>query len=244
MSAPRILAVIPARGGSLGLPGKNIRPFAGLPLLVHSLKLAGLCPEITRCIVTTDSEEIARTAREYGGDVPFLRPAELAKSETAMWPVLKHALSAVEAQEGKAYDFLLLLDPTSPTRTPQDVTDSLARLTAAPQADGVVAVSEPEFNPVWHSVVDDHGRMKDLLEGSRFNSRQEAPVIYRINGLLYLWRAAFVRTAPSWRDVGYHLMLVVPDSRAVSIDTLEQFERTEALLRTGFIKLPWLETDR
>ena len=241
---PRVLAVVPARGGSQGLPGKNIRPLAGLPLLVHALKLAELCPEITRCVVTTDSEEIAQIARRYGGDVPFLRPAELARSDTPTWPVLQHALAAVEAEEGARYDFLLLLEATSPTRLPQDVSEALKLLARSPQADGVVSVSEPEFNPVFHSVVDDNGRMKYLLDGSRFNRRQDIPTIYRINGLLYLWRAAFVRTAPSWRDLGCHAMLITPDSRAVSIDTLEQFERTEALLRAGFIKLPWLDSSR
>src|SRR4051812_27360846 len=92
----RILGIIPARGGSKGLPGKNIMPLAGLPLLVHSLRFAALCPEVAHCVVSTDSEEIARVARSYGGEVPFMRPAELATDEAAAMPVFQHALLEME----------------------------------------------------------------------------------------------------------------------------------------------------
>src|SRR4051812_8742805 len=112
------LAVVPARGGSRGLPGKNVRPLAGLPLLVHSLRCAALAPDVTRTVVSTDSAEIAQVARAHGADVPFLRPAELATDEAPMMPVLAHAVAAVEAEEGRAYGSVLLLDPTSPGRTP------------------------------------------------------------------------------------------------------------------------------
>ncbi len=240
MSAPRVLAVIPARGGSKGLPGKNIRPFLGLPLIAHSIKLAKLCPEVTRCVVSTDSPEIAAAARDHGGDVPFTRPSELARADTAMWPVLQHALSEVEKLEGKPYDLLLLLDPTSPTRLPEDVSAAVARL-AASKADGVVSVSQPEFNPLWHTVVERDGLMADWLPDAKaIMRRQDAPVIYRINGLLYLWRAEFVRRAVEWRAEGRHLTLIVPDGRAVSIDDGEQFDRAEALARAGLLRMPWL----
>jgi CMP-N,N'-diacetyllegionaminic acid synthase len=241
VSSPRVLAVIPARGGSKGLPGKNIRPFLGLPLIAHSIALAKLCPEVTRCIVSTDSEEIAAVARAHGGEAPFLRPGELAQSDTPMWPVLKHALIEVEKLEGKRYDYLMLLDPTSPTRLPGDVRAALALLARA-DADGVVSVSQPEFNPLWHTVVEKEGLMADWLPGgAAISRRQDAPTIYRINGLLYLWRADFVRRAEAWRGVGRHLLLVVPDERAVSIDDQAQFERAEVLARAGLLEMPWLK---
>lgn len=240
----RLLAVIPARGGSQGLPGKNLRPLMGLPLIAHSIRLARLCPEIARCVVSTDSEEIAAAARAHGGDVPFLRPAALARADTPMWPVLKHALAEVERAEGRAYDLLMLLDPTSPTRLPEDVRAAVARLTAS-DADGIVSVSRPEFNPLWHTVVEEGGLMKDWLpDAARVTRRQDAPTIYRINGLLYVWRAEFVRRAAQWRGAGRHLMLEVPDERAVSIDDLAQFRRAEALARGGILPMPWLEEER
>lgn len=243
MSLPRVLAVIPARGGSEGLPGKNVRPLLGLPLLAHSIGLARLCPEVTRCVVSTDSAEIAEIARAQGGEAPFLRPAELARADTPMWPVLGHALAEVERLEGSPYDLLLLLDPTSPTRLPEDVTNAVKLL--ADGFDGVVSVSQPEFNPLWHTVVEKDGRMADWLpEAAAVRRRQDAPAIYRINGLLYLWRAEFVRRARDWRAEGRHRMLVVPDARAASIDDLPQFERVEALARAGLLKMPWLKETR
>ncbi|MBI3565982.1 MAG: acylneuraminate cytidylyltransferase family protein [Elusimicrobia bacterium] len=241
MSAPRLLAVVPARGGSRGLPGKNVRPLMGLPLIAHSLRLARMCPEVTRCVVSTDSEEIAAVARAHGGEVPFLRPPELARSDTPMWPVLRHAPAEVERAEGRPYDLLMLLDPTSPTRLPEDVRAAVARL-AASDADGIVSVSKPEFNPLWHTVVEKDGLMADWLpDAARITRRQDAPTVYRINGLLYVWRADFVRRAESWRTAGRHLMLEVPDERAVSIDDEAQFRRTEALARGGILPMPWLE---
>lgn len=241
MSAARVLAVVPARGGSQGLPGKNIRPLMGLPLIAHSIALAKLCPEITRCVVSTDSDEIAAVARAHGGEVPFLRPAELARADTPMWPVLRHALAEVEREEGRPYDFLLLLDPTSPTRLPGDVSAAVARLLAS-DADGIVSVSKPEFSPLWHTVVEKDGLMADWLpDAARIDRRQDAPEIYRINGLLYAWRTAFVRTADGWRAGGRNLMLEVPDERAVSIDDEAQFRRAEALARGGILPMPWMK---
>lgn len=240
--ATTVLAVIPARGGSKGLKEKNLRSLCGLPLIGHSIRLARLCPEITRTIVSTDSDQIAETAREFGADVPFMRPNELARDETPMWPVLQHALEAIEEQDGKKYDTLLLLDPTAPCRLPEDIAGAVAKLIHNPAADGIIGVSEPDFNPIWHCVVEKEGWMSDLVpEGSFFTRRQDVPTVYRINSSLYLWRASFIRkSSGNWRGDGKHLLYEVPDSRAVHIDTLDQFERAALLIREGLIKLPWL----
>jgi CMP-N,N'-diacetyllegionaminic acid synthase len=238
----RLLAVIPARGGSKGLPGKNIRPLAGLPLIVHSIRLAQLCPAIARTIVSTDSADIAQIAREAGTETPFVRPAELAADTTPMWPVLKHALAFVENEEGEAYGYLLLLDPTSPGRLPEDVAGALQRLQADPAADGIIGVSQPDFNPIWHCVIDRNGWMTNLIEaGDRFPRRQDVPPVYRINASLYIWRAGFVRREPdNWRR-GKLLMYEVPEARAIHIDELAEFEKADLLIRNGLVRLPWLE---
>ncbi|MBX3237416.1 MAG: acylneuraminate cytidylyltransferase family protein [Nitrospiraceae bacterium] len=238
----RVLAVIPARGGSQGLPGKNIRLFAGLPLIAHSIVFARQCPEIDRVVVSTDSLEIAQVARAYGADVPFIRPADLARSETPMWPVLRHALRFIEERESPAFDFLMLLDPTSPAREPADVTEGLRQLSKDADAVGIVSVSEPPFNPIWHCVVNRRGYMEDLLEtGSGFTRRQDVPKVYRINGALYIWRADFVRRQEiGWRGQGKHLMLEIPEIRAMSIDDLQQFEAAEALVKAKLVTLSWL----
>jgi N-acylneuraminate cytidylyltransferase len=237
-----MLAVVPARGGSKGLPGKNVRPLAGLPLIGHSLACAALCPEIARTIVSTDSEQIAEVARGLGGEVPFLRPPELARDETAMWPVLKHALAAADPG-GSEYDYLLLLDPTSPARLPEDVAGAYRRLADEAEADGIVGVSEPGWNPIWHGVIDGgDGFMQQLIpDGTRYVRRQDVPAVYRINAAIYIWRAAFVREHDgSWLE-GRHLLWEVPERRAQHVDDAEDFELLELLVREGLVRLPWLE---
>lgn len=240
----KILAVIPARGGSKGLPGKNIRPFMGLPLIAHTILFAKMCPEIDRCIVSTDSSDIAQAARDFGAEVPFIRPSELSGDDTPLWPVLRHALSAIEEQEKSSYDALLLLDPTSPGRAPANLAVMRSRLLENPQADGVVSVARPAFNPIWHCVTEQDGWMENLLpEGASYDRRQDVPRVFRIDGSLYLWRARFVRQdRGSWRREGRHLLHEVRDLSAWSIDTEEQFEVAELLVKSGKVSLPWLAT--
>ena len=241
MSAVRpVLAVVPARGGSKGLPGKNIRPLAGLPLIAHSIRCAAASPSVDRVIVSTDSDEIADVALAHGAEVPFRRPAELATDGAAMWPVLQHALRETEQLDGSRFGSLLLLDPTSPGRTPEDVEAAVAALERDPTSDGVVAVSEPDFNPYWHCVVEEGGYMRDLIPGAeRFARRQDVPTVYRINGSLYLWRRDFVLETTNWR-AGRLQLHEMPERRAIHIDDAEQFEHAEHLLRSGAVRLPWL----
>ncbi len=245
MNRPRVLAVIPARGGSKGLPGKNIRPFLGLPLIAHTILFAKMCPEITRAVVSTDAEEIASTAKRYGADVPFLRPANLAQDATPMWPVLRHALMTLEMSDD-AYDEVLLLDPTSPAREPADVAGMLQRLRGETKADGVLSASCPTFNPLWHCVVEKDGWMTDLIPGAcDYTSRQQVPTVLRINGALYVWQAAFMRRqADRWRREGRHLLYEIPELRAMSIDTPEEFAAAEALVKGGIVAFPWMHEVR
>lgn len=244
--SPRVLAVVPARGGSRGLPGKNLRPLAGMPLIGHSLAAARLLPSVTRCVVSTDSEEIAASARELGGDVPFLRDAALAADDTPMAPVLRHALESVEAQEAATYDAVLLLDPTSPVRRLDDIEEAVARLMAHRSWDGVVSVSSPDFHPVWVGVREDEtepGRMaRYFADGTGITRRQQLDRFLRVNGTFYVWRASFVRRMESsWLDEGVHGFLETPEAEAFAIDYLHQFKTLEALLAQGTLRLPWLD---
>ena len=242
-SGARLLAVIPARGGSKGLPGKNTRLFAGLPLIAHSILYARSCPEIDRCIVSTDAPEIADVARRFGADVPFLRPKTLAEDSTSLFPVLRHSLVTLEETDDP-FEYVLLLDPTSPARVPQDVPTALRRLKAEKDADGIVSVSQPDFNPIWNCVTDRNGWMTPLIsEGVAFDRRQDVPTVYRINGALYIWRAEFLRKHEgSWREASKHLMYEIPESRAMSIDSLSEFQRAELLVTSGLIDFRWRET--
>lgn len=239
-----MLAVVPARGGSKGLPGKNIRPLVGVPLIGHTLLAARLVPAVTRCIVSTDSDEIAKIARDFGADVPFIRPPELAADDTPMMPVLKHALAFVEDQERLDYDFVLLLDPTSPARDPQEIHDAVQTLAVQREWDGVVSVSEPAFNPVWVGVRrSPAGTLERFFqEGAGVTRRQQLSRYLRVNGNFYIWRAPFIRrVANSWMDEGIHGMIEIPEARAFAIDYGFEFDTVEALVQQGTLRLPWME---
>ncbi|WP_395404729.1 cytidylyltransferase domain-containing protein [Arthrobacter sp. UC242_113] len=239
---PRVLAVIPARGGSKGLPGKNIRPLMGKPLLAHSVALAALLGDSVRCIVSTDDEAIAETARAAGAEVPFLRPAELASDTAPMSVVLRHALATMEEVDSVAYDMVLLLDPTSPTRTPERVREAIDALVATPELDGVVAVSEPFFNPTWVGVrpeTDGPGLVRYFEEGTGVVRRQDVPRYMRINGSFYVWRADFIRRLEtSWFDEGRHGFVEIPETHAFSIDDEHEFRLVEAVVGAGLAPLP------
>lgn len=231
------LAIIPARGGSKGLPRKNILPLAGVPLLVHSLRCAERAPFITRTIVSTDSDEIAAIARAAGGDVPFLRPAELASDHTPTMPVLVHALD----QLGESYDSVLLLEPTSPGRLPEDIARAGELLAADAGADGVIACSRPAFNPFYVGVVAPAQYLKPAFELGEHTRRQDVPPFLRINGALFLWRSEFVRrTPPAWLHAGKHLPLEIPETRAFSIDDADELALAELMIGAGLVRLPWL----
>lgn len=240
-----LLAVIPARGGSKGLAGKNVKLLAGIPLIGHSILLARTCREIDRVVVSTDSPEIAAVARSFGADV-LDRPGDLARDDSPMWPVITHALATVEQHERRRFAYVLLLDPTSPGRTADDIVGALQRLGQVAEADGIIGVSRPDFNPIWHCVVERDGWMTDLVpEAVLYNRRQDVPPVYRINASLYLWRAAFVRREPeSWRTQGRHLIYEIPEGRAVHIDDPQGFARAEDMLRAGLLDFPWLSSAR
>jgi len=243
MSIQPLLAVIPGRGGSKGLPGKNILPLAGLPLICHSICLAKLCAGIANCIVSTDSEEIAAVARECGGEVPFLRPANLAGDDTPMWPVLRHALAEMESRESCRYGSVLLLSPTSPARQPEDVAKAIELLEQDTHAVGVVATSRPQFNPRWVCVdIASDGYMRQSFpDGKVYARRQDVPVVYRINGALYLWRRDHVANsdAPRYFEMP-HRMLEIPENRTIDIDSPHDFRLVELMLRDGMLRFPWL----
>lgn len=242
MSVHSTIAIIPARGGSKGLPGKNVRLLGGLPLIAHSIRFAQLCPEIEHAIVSTDSDEIAQCARGVGGKVPFLRPKELAQDSTPMLPVLQHAIREMELQEGKRYELVVLLQPTSPFRLPEDVSLALQVLNQDHNAVGVVSVSTPTFNPRVVCVEEKNGYLDWAFDRKMYTRRQEAEPVFRINGMLYVWRRDYLMgCSVDELYVGPHRILVVPEERALDIDSLHDFQMGEALLKARMLQLPWCE---
>ena len=242
-TTPRVLAVVPARGGSRGLPGKNTRSLCGIPLVAHAIRAAAATAAVTRVVVTTDSDEIADLAREHGADVPFIRPRELATDETPMAPVIAHAITTVESMEGTTYDVVLLLDPTSPARDPDQITSAVEMLLQDPLLDGVVSVSEPTFQPEWVGVRQEGSTLSRYFRsGVGVTRRQDVERYLRINGNFYVWRAASARALRrSWFDEGRYAGVEIPEAQAFSIDDEYEFRLIEALVTAGLVRLPWIE---
>jgi len=232
----RVLAIVPARGGSKGLPGKNLLPLAGVPLIGHAIRLAAMVPEIERCVVSTDDDEIATVAIEHGADVPFRRPAGLAADDTAMAPVLRHALEQAE-RAGERYDVVVLLMPTTPVRRAADVSAAIAQLCAT-DVDGVVSVSEPPYNPAWVGVRPGPVLRRFLDVGEGITRRQDADRFLRINGLFYVWRADFVRRLRrTWFDEGRHAGFETDDFTALDVDSRADYENLCRLVDAGVVAL-------
>ena len=233
-----VLALIPARGGSKGIPRKNIRSFAGYPLIAWSIAAAKQAACVTRIIVSTDDEEIAAVAREYGAETPFLRPAEFAQDQTTDLPVFEHALQWLEANENYRPESVIQLRPTSPIR-PRDCVDSAINILLEHiDADCVRGVVPAGQNPhkMWRFAGEGQP-MKPLLEvegiDEPYNApRQILPPVYWQTGHIDAIRVSTIREKHSLTgDVIYPLML---DPRyTVDIDTLSDWAKYEALANSG-----------
>jgi len=224
-----ILAVIPARGGSKGLPGKNIRRLGDKPLIAWSIEAAQGSRYVDAVIVSTDSEGIASVARSWGGHVPFIRPAELATDNTKMVDVILHAVNSMQTFPPR-FSLILTLQPTSPLRTSEDI-DNAVELFFAKKAKAIVSVCEMEHHPWWSNVLPADGNMKDFLPAKIRNlNRQALPTYYRLNGALYLADIGFIEQTGSFitDDTFAYLM---PQERSVDIDSLLDFRLAELLLQ-------------
>lgn len=211
------LAIIPARAGSKGLRGKNTLPLGGKPLIAHTIEAARAAHSIQRIVVSTESEEIAHIAQQYGAEVPFLRPAELARDETPMLPVLQHVLSEITATEGHQPEIIVLLQATSPLRRAEDI-DRAVTLLEQTQADSVISLCAAEHHPAWMKRIE-CGRVLPFLEdGPEVTRRQDLPPIYRVNGAIYVTRAHVLLqgNAILGRDTR---ALVMDNESSVDIDT-------------------------
>ncbi len=224
----RVLGVITARGGSKGIPGKNVKLFGGNPLITYTITAARSAHTLTRTIVSTDDEHIAEIARTAGADVPFFRPASLAADDTPHLPVLQHALKFAEAADGVTYDIVVTLQPTSPLRLSEDI-DSVVNLLAESDADSAVSVVEYiDHHPAKAKVIED-GMLKSFCaveaEGTR---RQELPRVYWRNGAVYAVRRDVLLKGRLYGD--HVLPYLMPDNRSLDIDCPEDFERGEHML--------------
>lgn len=228
-----ILALIPARGGSKGLPRKNIRPLLGTPLMAWSIDQGLGSRYLDSVLVSTDDGEIASVARQYGAEVPFMRPAALATDEAASIDVIAHAVESLKSA-GRVFDYLLLLEPTSPLREVSDIDASIELLLEHPSAQALVSVAKLESgHPEFNVVIDGQtGCIRKTNGGADFRvlRRQELADVYFLEGSVYLSEMQALLE----RRTFYHeltLAYPVPRWKSLEIDELTDFISAEALLK-------------
>ncbi len=239
---PEVLAIIPARGGSKGIPGKNIRAFAGYPLIAYSIAAATQSIYVTRVIVSTDDEKIASVARQFGAETPFLRPAEHAQDLSTDFPVFEHALTWLKENEGYQPDIVIQLRPTSPIRPPDCVDNAIEILLQNPQADSVRGVVPSGQNPhkMW-KIDEKTSVMKNLLDvpgiKEPYNApRQELPPVYWQTGHIDAIRSDTILKKKSMS--GDVIMPLILDPRyTVDIDNLYDWQRYEYLYYEGGLEM-------
>lgn len=225
-----VTCVIGARGGSKGLAGKNIRPMLGKPLIGWSIEQALACPEITRVVVSTDSEAIAEVARAHGADVPFMRPAELANDSAGKWGVWQHALEACDRHYGEPIDLYVDLDCTSPLRDVEDISQAIAQFRGA-GADAVFSVCEARKNPYFNMLEIEDGSLRICKALPRpIVRRQDAPAVFEHVASIYVLAPAYLRRGTgllSGRTQGYD----IGAAKSLDVDSEFDFELIEYLMK-------------
>lgn len=226
-----MLGAVFARGGSKGLPGKNLRLLGGKPLIAHAIDVGLQVSELDQLIVSTDDPEIARVAREYGAQVPFVRPDELAADDSPEWGAWQHAVRAVEdARGGDPISALVSIPATAPLRNADDVRNCIREL-AETDADVVISVTPSDRNPHFNMVVFDtegHVHIAAPLP-STIARRQDAPDVYSVTTVAYAVRRDFLLEASSIFD-GNVRAVSVPRERAIDIDTELDLRMAECLM--------------
>jgi N-acylneuraminate cytidylyltransferase len=218
-----VLALITARGGSKGLPGKNIRLAGGRPLIHYTIDAARGARTVDRVVLSSDDDAIIAAARAAGCEVPFRRPAHLATDEATSIDVVLHALDALPS-----HDLVVLLQPTSPLRTGADIDAACARL-AACDAPSCVSVTLAEHSPYWMYALDAGHRLQPLLRAAQATRRQDLPPAWRLNGAVYVARTAWLRRTRAFVGAG-SVALEMPAARSLDIDTLDDFEHFSRML--------------
>lgn len=223
-------AIIFARGGSKGLPGKNIRSLGGKPLIAWSIEHALAVKRIKRVIVSTDSEEIAAVAREYGAEVPFIRPAELARDDSPEWLAWRHALKYLLDKDGALPEVMVSVPATAPLRLPLDIENCLDEYEKG-DADMVITVSDAHRSPYFNMVKVNADDTVELVipPQAAIARRQDAPVVYDMSTVAYVARPEFIMTHNATFE-GRVRAVHVPTARAIDIDTLLDFQVAECLL--------------
>lgn len=223
----KMIAIIPARGGSKGLPGKNIKEMCGKPLIAYTIEAALAAKSIDHVILSTDDEEIAAVAKKYGAEVPFMRPAELASDTAMAVDNYIYTIGRLEEEWNTTIDSFVVLQPTSPLRISEDI-DGAVQLFNDRKADSVVTYVKEAHPVFWHKKIDENNKLEDLFEGTIAN-RQDLPTTYYPNGAVYVFSTAMIRQRKYYTDKSY--AYIMPRERSVDIDFLDDFKYAEFLMQ-------------
>lgn len=228
---PYVIGFIFARGGSKGVPRKNVRPLAGKPLIAYAIETAFASSLIDRVVVSTDNVEIAKVARRYRAEVPFIRPAALAQDDSPEWLAWQHAIRMIEMeQDERKMDIFVCIPPTSPLRSVEDV-DACIQILQDSDADIVITVTPARRSPHFNMVVMDENCSVQLVipPEERIYHRQTAPEVYDMTTVAYAARPEFILNSSSAFD-GNVKALIVPEERSLDIDTELDFLVAEFLM--------------
>ena len=228
-----ILGLIPARGGSKGLPRKNIKPLLGKPLIAWTIEQALASKYLDRVVVSTDDKEIADISKKYGAEVPFMRPKELAEDNAKGIDVVLHAIDWLkENDKRKQYDLIMLLQSTSPLRTTEDIDKAIELLFLLKEAKAIVSVCEVDHHSLWVNTLPDDRCMKDFIKPKIMNkNRQELPKFYRLNGAIYIAYCNYLQKRKSFfgKETFAYIM---PREKSIDIDDKIDFKLVEILIKT------------
>ncbi|WP_189628608.1 acylneuraminate cytidylyltransferase family protein [Roseivirga thermotolerans] len=229
---PKLLGLIPARGGSKGVPGKNIKDLNGKPLISYTIDAAKSTDKLDRLIVSTDSEEIATVCKELGAEVPFIRPDHLATDTARAIGVIQHALEFAEEQDGCVYDLVVYLEPPNPLRLSKDI-DNCIDLFFEKNPDSVVSVQEAnQFHPILMKKIE-NGLLKPIWRNEPEGVPRQLydPTAYMRNGAVYIFRREHIKKGVMYGEdiVPY----VMPIERSVCIDDMMDWYVAEAWIKYG-----------
>lgn len=232
---PELGAFVMARGGSVGIPGKNIKPLVGMPMIAHTLLAAQACKSIGRIFLSTDSESIAAVGRDYGVEVPFIRPPELARADSPGIEALLHAVKWVMENLDYKPEFVLELLPTSPLRSTEDIEQAMA-IMIEKNADSVVSVTEAAQHPYWARKIDSDGRLAPFFNSPYSCSRrQDLPPAYALHGAIKIARLNVLLEYGNWYTENTFAYLMPPE-RSLDVDTPWDLRLAEMILTDNLAK--------
>ncbi len=223
-----MLAIIPARGGSKGLPGKNIRLLNGKPLIAHTIEAALKSKAITQIVISTDDEAIAEACKAYDVDIPFMRPLELAGDDSLIVDTYTYTVDRINKEQNKSYTDMIALLPTCPLRNGEDI-DAAVKIFQEKNADSVVSYYEAAHPVQWYRYLDEDGVLRAVFdEGNRLANRQKERKTYLPNGAIYIFKMDLLRQKKYYSDKSYPY--IMPIERSVDIDTIHDFMMAECMM--------------